>query len=154
MRHSQHLRKLVTFYFYNTTVQHHRLCSYSPLFTRDHSRLEVSLVAQAARSMSPPPATSDRQGRTLVLAFDGSNNQFNENVSRISPTATTRTLNLFHDPASSNPWIEHKCRQILFCSGSPILLATTHGPEICSPLAQKLDDPEKQMVFYQVRWLQ
>jgi hypothetical protein len=103
---------------------------------------------------APLVSSSDRNGRTLVVAFDGTNNRFNDTVGPTSPTATIKALNFFHDSASSNPWIEHKRGQVLLCSRSSISSATIRELEPHSPQAQKLDDPDKQMVFYQVRWLQ
>lgn len=54
--------------------------------------------------MDPLPTSSyDNSGRTLVLAFDGSNNQFNDEVSRIFPTPTTKALTSFMTPLHPTP---------------------------------------------------
>ena len=132
-KHSQHLRKLVTrpLQYDSTTSRAVLSPHYSPPSPFAFESLRYR--STTSNMTAPPSSSSDKQGRTLVLAFDGTSNQFDDTVSRVSPTLMTKALNLLHDLSLSNPWIEHKRSQVLFCFGSPISLATTQGPEFHSP---------------------
>ena len=62
------------------------------------ARATFAFCRPAARNMST--LSPNKKGRALVLAFDGTNNQFNDKVSPTSPAVMTKALNAFHDSPS------------------------------------------------------
>jgi len=82
-KHSQHLRKLPLQYD-SATSKAFLIPHYSPGSPFAFESLRS--FSTASNMNAPPVSSSDEQGRTQVLAFGGTSNQFDDTVSRISPT--------------------------------------------------------------------
>ena len=94
--------------------------------------------------MAATTSLPEKIGRTLVLAFDGTANQFGDKVSYLPCYHVKDT-----DPPSNSDRIPTWSSSVL--PWFVYLPSNRMGIGFHLSPAQKLDDPDKQIVFYQVR---